>query len=139
MIAYFDTSALVKLVLVEPEGEVVDGLWDAVDDRITSVAAYPEGRSALAAAGRGGRIGPIQHRGAIAQLGNLFASMATIELDASLAMTAGDLAERFALRGYDAIHLASALDADDGATVMVTWDRQLAQAATSVGLGVAPA
>jgi predicted nucleic acid-binding protein len=52
-----------------------------------------------------------------------------IGLDATLARTAGELAERHALRGYDAVHLASALAIDDPSLVMATWDRDLATAA----------
>lgn len=52
-----------------------------------------------------------------------------IGLDAALARIAGDLAERHALRGYDAVHLASALAIEDPELVMATWDRDLATAA----------
>ena len=53
-----------------------------------------------------------------------------IGLDATLARVAGELAERHALRGYDAVHLASALAIEDAGLVMATWDRDLAAATT---------
>ncbi len=43
--------------------------------------------------------------------------LTTISVDAALARAAGELAERRALRGYDAVHLASALSID----VIVPW------------------
>lgn len=43
------------------------------------------------------------------------------------------------LRGYDAVHLATALELGDEEIVLVTWGRDLAQAAERVGLGVAGA
>jgi len=52
-----------------------------------------------------------------------------IGLDATLARAAGELAERHALRGYDAVHLASAIAIEDPDLVMATWDRDLAAAA----------
>jgi len=52
-----------------------------------------------------------------------------IGLDAALARAAGELAERHALRGYDAVHLASAIAIDDPNLVMATWDRDLSAAA----------
>lgn len=62
-----------------------------------------------------------------------------IGLDAALARAAGRLAERRALRGYDAVHLASALAIDDADVVLATWDRALAEAAAGETLAVAPA
>ncbi len=60
-----------------------------------------------------------------------------IGIDEPLAKHAGDLAEEFKLRGYDAVHLASAL-AFGAATTLVTWDDDLARAALASGCGVAP-
>lgn len=58
-------------------------------------------------------------------------------MDAQLARDAGDLAERFALRGYDAVHLASALSAG-GPVTLVTWDADLRSAAEQNGCAIAP-
>ncbi len=59
-------------------------------------------------------------------------------MDAQLASQAGDLAERFALRGYGAVHLASALSAG-GVVTLVTWDGDLRSAAEQNGCAIAPA
>jgi uncharacterized protein len=59
-------------------------------------------------------------------------------VDAQLARDAGELAERFSLRGYDAVHLASALSAG-GPVTLVTWDEDLKRAAARSGCAVAPA
>jgi predicted nucleic acid-binding protein len=55
-----------------------------------------------------------------------------------LARAAGALAEKFALRGYDAVHLASALQAG-GAITLVSWDHELRCAAAENGCSIAPA
>ncbi|MCB0972865.1 MAG: PIN domain-containing protein, partial [Acidimicrobiales bacterium] len=68
----------------------------------------------------------------------LLATVRPIELSQPIAEDAAALAERRALKGADAIHLASAL-ALDGDLVFTTWDRRLHAAARAQGLRVAPA
>jgi predicted nucleic acid-binding protein len=58
-------------------------------------------------------------------------------VDLELAGEAGRLAEEHGLRGYDAVHLASALALKE--TTMVTWDGDLRAAAAREGLDLAPA
>ncbi len=62
-----------------------------------------------------------------------------IGIDEALAERAGDLAAELGLRGYDAVHLASALSLGAQVTSLVTWDRDLREAAAVKGLAVAPA
>jgi predicted nucleic acid-binding protein len=50
---------------------------------------------------------------------------------------AGEHAEDLGLRGYDAVHLATALELGDEEVVLVTWDRDLARSGERVGIGVA--
>lgn len=139
MIGYLDTSALVKLLIRDEEGaDLVGSILDASDIAVTSRIAYPEARAALAAANRAGRVGGREHGRAKRELARAFGSLAIVELHPRLAEAAGDVAERFDLRAYDAVHLASALVVDDGSTVVVTWDRALATAASAAGLDVAP-
>ncbi len=65
--------------------------------------------------------------------------MVLIGVDAGLALKAGELAEEHALRGYDAVHLATALSARVDDLLVVSWDRDLATAALNCGHAVAPA
>jgi predicted nucleic acid-binding protein len=100
---------------------------------------YPEGRAALAAARRHGRLGEREHARALADFEDLMSDLALIGVDEPLARRAGDLAEEFELRGYDAVHLATALALGENEVTLVTWDGDLAEAATDQGLAVAPA
>ena len=59
-------------------------------------------------------------------------------MDATLAHHAGELAERHALRGYDAVHLSTALAVADPDLVMATWDEDLARAAAALGRPAVP-
>jgi uncharacterized protein len=139
LIGYLDTSALVKLLLRdEDDGGSARTLIEAMDVSFTSRIAYPEARAALAAAQRAGRFAPWAYPSALRDLDRAVGSFRIIELSPFLARAAGDVAERFALRALDAVHLASALALGGSATVVVTWDRTLASAAAAAGLGIAP-
>lgn len=78
-------------------------------------------------------------RAAVRTLEELCSELDAIGLDDALARTAGGLAERHALRGYDAVHLASAIAIADPDLVVATWDRDLAAAAIATRLTVVPA
>jgi predicted nucleic acid-binding protein len=139
VIAYLDTSALVRLVLRdEGDAEIVGRVVSATDLACTSRITYPEARAALAAARRAGRLTPRAHSAARRDIERAIASFRVVELHPNTARVAGDVAERFELRALEAVHLASALVLGRGDTIVVTWDRTLAGAARSAGLGVAP-
>jgi predicted nucleic acid-binding protein len=79
------------------------------------------------------------HDRAVAELDALNTELVIIGVDEALAQRAGELADERALRGYDAVHLASALALGAGETILVTWDRDLSNAAVGAGVAVAPA
>lgn len=140
MIGYFDTSALVKLIIDEDGHTVAAALWAASRRIVCGRLGYPEARAALAAAARLGRLDPAGLFAAKTQFERRWARVRVVELDAALARRAGDLAERQALRGYDAVHLASALLAGERTElVLVCWDGRLRSAAAAEGLRLAPA
>ncbi|HEY5017110.1 MAG TPA: hypothetical protein VIJ82_22120 [Streptosporangiaceae bacterium] len=62
-----------------------------------------------------------------------------VELTAAVEQHAGRLARAHALRGADAVHLASALAIGDPDLVVAVWDRRLHAGAAEAGLLVAPA
>jgi len=112
-------------------------LWGNAYPAASSILAYPESRAALAAARRLGRLGEEEHREALSVFEELYAELTTVGVDQELAARAGGYAEDLGLRGYDAVHLTTALELGDEEVVLVTWDRELARAAERVGLGVA--
>ncbi len=91
----------------------------------------------MAAAQRHGRLNAAKYGEALATFESLQGELITIRVDESLARSAGRQADDLDLRGYDAVHIASALELGDEEVVVVTWDRELAEAAERVGLGVA--
>lgn len=128
---------MVKLVVAEKGSELAAELWGSAHPAASSILAYPEGRAALAAARRLDRLGKEEHRAALMVFEELSADLVTIGVDRKIATRAGGHAEDLGLRGYDAVHLATALELGDEEIVLVTWDRELARAAERVGLGVA--
>lgn len=101
--------------------------------------AYPEGRAALAAALRDGRLEKKDHVRAVADFEDVVSDLTLIGVDEPLARSAGTVAEEFELRGYDAVHLATALTLGENAVTLITWDGDLADAAVEAGLPIAPA
>ena len=104
---------------------------------VSSILSYPEGRAALAAARRGARLTADAHGRVVQELESMQDELSLIGIDAQLARQAGELAETHALRGYHAVHLASALSISDEVTV-ISWDRNPRDAAES-GCATAPA
>jgi uncharacterized protein len=137
VIAYFDTSALIPLLIEEPGSVRAGRVWD-VADHVTSVRLiYTEARAALAQAARLGRLTSADLDPAVDALDGLYDQLDLLEIDDRLVRRAGELARDHALRGYDAIHLAAAERVRHDTTVMVAGDRDLCTAAEVLGLAIA--
>lgn len=134
MIVYFDTSAIIKLLIDEPGTPVVQKLWTSADRRVTCALTLVEARAALAAARRANRLSAAGLKRARAELAGLLDQAVEVLIDDDLVETACELAESEALRGYDAVHLAAAVRIE--ATVFVTADGDLVAAADHRGLHV---
>ncbi len=136
MIVYCDTSALIKLYVEEAHSDAVVKAMSDVDAVATSLLAYPETRAALARAQRDRRLRPSDFRRALAQFQQDWDSYVVLDTHHSLMLQAGELAEHHALRGADAVHLASAiqlvhdLQFSPKPMVFLAFDVPLAQAAT---------
>lgn len=122
------------MLIVEPGSERARRAWKGADSRSASVALLGEARAGLAFACRSGRSTKEEHAESVARLASLWQEVDGIDVTESLARRAGELAEVCALRGYDAIHLASAEAILDAGDVMVVSDTRLAEAAASIGI-----
>lgn len=137
--AYFDTSALVKLLVVEEGSQLAGDVWDRADVAVSSRLAVPEVRAAIAAARRGRRVSPAEEHVACQTWRAYDEALRYLPLTAPIAAQAGDLASRHALSGANAVHLATALVLAPVNVLVVIWDRRLHVAARAEGLVVAPA
>ena len=121
-IVYFDASALVKLTVDEPGSEIAAQLWDGADAVVTTTISFAEVRAALAAAERDQRLSPSEHRTGKDEWDHYWQDLRTVAVTTAIAEHAGKLAEQYALRGYDAVHLACALALDGPCVVLAGWD-----------------
>lgn len=121
---YLDTSAAVKLVNRELEIDALLGyLRQLPDERLVSAALIrTELRRAV-----GHPSEPVE---------TLLRSLAMVELTGSLLDEAGIVAPESALRSLDAIHLVAARRLGTELVAVVTYDRRMAAAATSLRLPV---
>jgi uncharacterized protein len=137
VIAYFDTSAVLPLLIAEPGSARAASLWDGADRVVSIRLVYPETRAALVQAERLGRLTSRELRDAVTEFHSLFEEIDLVEVDDALARRAGELAEVRQLRGYDAVHLAAANRVNDPDVVVVAGDGALLDAATAEGMTVA--
>jgi predicted nucleic acid-binding protein len=108
LILYLDTSAMLKLYVVEDGAKRLRAAAGEAKLVCTHLIAYAEMRSAFAKALRMGRIsaaGLKQHR---RELDHDWLSLSVLSADERLVRRAGDLIDRFPLRAFDAVHLAAA-------------------------------
>ncbi|MGO8958927.1 MAG: type II toxin-antitoxin system VapC family toxin [Streptosporangiaceae bacterium] len=138
-LVYFDASAFVKLLVEEAGSDLAAELWDGCDAAMSSRLAYPEVQAALAAAARNRDLAAEDHDAAEQTWNDYWAATRPVEVTAAVEQHAGRLARDRALRGADAVHLASALAISDPDLVIAVWDRRLHAGATAAGLRVAPA
>lgn len=130
MAHYLDTSALVKLIVREPETHALRS-WLAAEDR--EPVSCDLTRTELMRAVR--RAAPELASNAKRALDKVTITQVTT----GVFEQAGRL-EPVTLRSLDAIHLAAALDLGDDLHGVVTYDRVMADAARSCGMEViAPA
>ncbi|MGD0703297.1 MAG: type II toxin-antitoxin system VapC family toxin [Trebonia sp.] len=139
MLVYFDSSALVKLVVEEAGSDLAAQLWDGCDAALASRLAYPEVRAALAAGARNHDLAPDDLRAAERAWEEFWAATRPVELTPAVERHAGELAREHALGGADSVHLASALAIGDPDLVIAVWDRRLHAGALATGSSVAPA
>jgi uncharacterized protein len=137
VICYFDTSAVVPLLVAEPGSAFCRQLWEEADDVVTTRVLYAEAAAALAQALRLGQLSRAGHQSALRILEGLWAEFDVVEVDDDLVHRAARLALTCALRGYDAVHCAAAEQLDDNDLVVASGDRKVLDACASLGLATA--
>ena len=132
---YADASALVKLVLDEPESAVLRTYLDGAD-LISCELVLSELPRAIRRACATDPALPRQRL--LARAGELLDAIGLLALDRGLLIGAGTLAEP-SLRALDAIHVAAAISAGE-LDAFVTYDERQGAAARLAGLRtIAPA
>jgi uncharacterized protein len=124
---YLDSSAIVKLVMPEPETHALMEALQHWPDRVSSTAARVEVHRALwrARASRAVR----------SRADAVLSSLILIRIDEHVLSLAASLKDPL-LRSLDSIHLAAALSMGDDPDSFVTYDARLAKAAAKQKLRV---
>lgn len=141
MIVYADTSALVKLFVSEEGTEATRAMLQQAWLMGTGLLTRAELGSALARGSRGGLLSETKALEARHSLEVAWPTWVHIGVNEDLVAQAEVLAWKHGLRGYDAVHLASALtwqERLEHPVVLATFDRELWEAARQAGLPVWP-
>lgn len=142
MILFCDTSALLKLYLVEPGSAELKQYVQIADAVAVCRIAWAEAHAAFARRVREvpKDAGLIEQ--AKAALAQDWPRLIVLDIDQTLIELAGDYADAFALRGYDSVQLAAAMRIYQVAGVPVSfagYDLRLNKAAKMLGLSIFPA
>ena len=137
MILFFDTSALLKLYIVEAGSEALKARVVEAEAVAVCRVAWAEAYTALSRRARevpGDAPVIEQAKAALAQDWPRFVVM---EVDQALVERAGNYADTFALRGYDSIQLAAAFEAGriaQSPICFACFDARLNKAADVLGM-----
>lgn len=137
MICYFDTSAFVPLLIDEASSSACRRLWEEADDVMSTQLLYVEAAGALAQASRCSRITADQEVRALRIVDRLWRELYVIEPTEPVIRRAAALTSSEALRGYDAVHCASAEKVNEPDLIFASGDRQQLKAGQNLGLYVA--
>lgn len=137
MILYLETSNLVKLYVQEEDsGEIAKLVLDS-EAVATSIIAYVEARAAFARKLREKGISDEDHKRIKNDLDSDWENLFVIKLSDAIVRSAGDLAEKRSLRGFDALHLASGLELQKAVPLPILFsssDARLRESARNEGL-----
>ena len=142
MIIYLDTSALVKKYFKEIGSNDLISKWKEAESIVTSSVAYAETMAAFYRKKREVNINENLFETVIQSFHNDWESFIHTEVNDDLNEMIDKMVAFYPLRGFDAIHLASALIVDETIKkdfLFVCFDQRLSTAAQSEGLKTFPA
>jgi predicted nucleic acid-binding protein len=141
MTLYADSSLLVKIYIAEAGSDEAQALLASPSIIGTSLISRAEVAAGLAKAAKIGRVSSAEASQALTRFGGQWPRLLRLPVNEGLVARAEELAWELNLRGYDAVHLATALtwqDTLDEPLTIATYDRQLWLAAQRQGLAVWP-
>jgi len=142
MILYLDTSALVKRYIKESYTEDIIARWLEAEEVVTSSVAYAEAMAALYRKKRGTGFEDNIMQQLLSEFRKDWSSFIRIRVDDELNEYVDKAIGSHPLRGFDAIHLASAMimhEKFQSDLLFACFDQKLSQAAQKEGLRAFPA
>jgi len=141
MIMYLDTSALVKRYFQEPYSDDVLSGWKSATQIVTSSVAYAETMASMYRKKLESDLADTLIRKIVDTFHQDWESFIRVEVNDKLNGYIDRIVERYPLRGFDTIHLASAMVIHERLPedfVFACFDNKLARAAQSEGLETFP-
>jgi predicted nucleic acid-binding protein len=141
MILYLDTSALVKRYFREPYSEEVISKWQAATEIVTSAVAYAETMASIYRKKREADLKETLIRKIVESFRTDWKSLIRVEVTEDLNEYIDKIVLAHPLRGFDAIHLASARVIQERLPedfVFSCFDLGLARAAQAEGMSTFP-
>ena len=139
MILYCDTSALVKRYVEEEGAAQVNEFWDNASAVSTSVVAFAETMAVFKRKQRERVLSSSEYEEIVREFKEDYRHLLLVPVSEALNIAIEDLLKRHSMRGFDAIHLASAKvfnGVDDEDLLFACFDQALNNAATKEGLKV---
>jgi uncharacterized protein len=137
VILYLDTSALVKRYFQEENTDDVIDKWREAEEIVTSSVAYAEALAAFHRKKRESTIDTEAMRRLIEDFREDWRTFIRIRVDDELNRYIDQTTARYSLRGFDAIHLSSALVVHEkfkADLLFMCFDNQLTSAAAEAGI-----
>jgi predicted nucleic acid-binding protein len=141
MLLFCDTSALIKLLIDEPDSAQIHQATERAGLIAACRITWAEAIAAMARRQRDDPTSADDIEQARQRLMMLWSSFTIVEVSQQLVEAAGRFADGFALRGYDSVQLAAAHELHMSTEQPVTFacfDRRLNQAAQLLQLEVLP-
>ena len=141
MILYLDTSALLKKYFQETGSDEVIARWKEATGIVTSTVAYAEALASIHRKKREDEFDNDRFEKILHLFRHDWNSFIRVEVTDELNDWIDKMVSRYPLRGFDAIHLASALIVHDKLSaefLFACYDIKLLQAAQSAGLKTLP-
>jgi uncharacterized protein len=136
---YLDTSALIKLLVDEPDSDLAREAYRNADASATSAITYLEATAALGRLEKGKRISSKEFADGLTELDVYWAELRIHSVNDNVIQAASAAALDHRLRAYDSLHLATArafAEVESGA--FACWDRELRAAARECGFTLVP-
>lgn len=134
MIVYFDTSAFLPLIVEEAGSPVSLRLWADAEHRASSRLLIVEAAAAIAMGRRMGRLTDEEHAAVQEDSWRAATNLTLVDAFGDVIDQAAQLAIAHGLRGYDAMHLATATLMRVRDVVFASGDKRLLGAASAEGL-----
>lgn len=107
MIVYFDTTALLSLLVLERATGISRRLWNDADERVTCSGAYVDFAALLTMAAEQGKLTPHARNEVWRNFTEVWPSLAVIDMGPQLVRRAAEFAMPLGLDSAEAVHCAA--------------------------------